>query len=74
MLLVALSFIFGPLRSTTMGARILLGVITGFSFHVFNEVFAPISQVYNIPPLLAALLPGMVFATAALYILTRDRV
>ena len=30
MLLVALSFIFGPLRSVTMGARVLMGVITGF--------------------------------------------
>ena len=74
MLLVALSFVFGPLRSTTMGARILLGVITGFSFHVFNEVFAPISQVYHVPPLLAALLPGLIFASAALYILSRNRI
>ncbi|MCL5254949.1 MAG: LPS export ABC transporter permease LptG [Gammaproteobacteria bacterium] len=73
MLLVALSFIFGPLRSVTMGARILLGVITGFVFHVFNEVFGPISQVYNLTPVLGALLPGIVFATAALYILTRNR-
>ncbi|RUO20017.1 lipopolysaccharide ABC transporter permease LptG [Aliidiomarina iranensis] len=74
MLLVALSFVFGPLRSTTMGARVLLGVITGFTFHVFNEIFAPVSQVYNLPPLLGALLPGMLFASVALYILSRDRI
>ncbi|MCC5854653.1 MAG: LPS export ABC transporter permease LptG [Idiomarina sp.] len=74
MLLVALSFVFGPLRSVTMGARVLLGVITGFVFHVFNEVFGPVSQVYSIPPLLGALLPGVVFATAAIIILTRQRV
>jgi len=73
MLLVALSFVFGPLRSVTMGARVLLGVITGFVFHVSNEVFGPVSQVYQIPPLLGAMLPGVIFASAALWILTRQR-
>lgn len=69
MLLVALSFIFGPMRSVTMGARVLLGVITGFVFHIINEVFGPLSQVYSVPPPLAALLPSLLFASAALYIL-----
>ncbi|MFC0445293.1 LPS export ABC transporter permease LptG [Pseudidiomarina halophila] len=71
MLLVALSFIFGPLRSTTMGARILLGVITGFGFHVSNEIFGPLAQVYQLPPLLGALLPSLLFAGAALWLMQR---
>ncbi|RUO60519.1 LPS export ABC transporter permease LptG [Pseudidiomarina insulisalsae] len=71
MLLVALSFIFGPLRSQTMGARILLGVITGFGFHVSNEIFGPLAQVYHLPPILGALLPSVLFAGAALYLLQR---
>jgi lipopolysaccharide export system permease protein len=71
MLLVALSFIFGPLRSTTMGARILLGVITGFGFHVSNEIFGPLAQVYQLTPLLGALLPSLLFAAAALYLMQR---
>lgn len=74
MLLVALSFIFGPLRSVTMGARILLGVITGFVFHMANQVFGPIAQVYNIAPLIGALLPSLIFATAAIYIMQRQKV
>ncbi|MCO4321888.1 LPS export ABC transporter permease LptG [Aliidiomarina quisquiliarum] len=73
MLLVALSFIFGPLRSVTMGARVLLGVITGFVFHMTNEVFGPISQVYAIPPLLGAIIPSLLFAAGALYILLRNK-
>ncbi|MDX1705996.1 LPS export ABC transporter permease LptG [Pseudidiomarina sp.] len=71
MLLVALSFIFGPLRSTTMGARILLGVITGFSFHVSNEIFGPLAQVYQMPPVLGALLPSLLFAGAAIWMMRR---
>ena len=31
MLLVALSFIFGPLRTVTMGARIIMGVLSQVS-------------------------------------------
>jgi lipopolysaccharide export system permease protein len=73
MLLVALSFIFGPLRSVTMGARVLLGVITGFVFHVANQVFGPVAQVYNLTPLLGALLPSLLFAGAAIYILHRQK-
>ncbi|RUO72375.1 LPS export ABC transporter permease LptG [Pseudidiomarina sediminum] len=71
MLLVALSFIFGPLRSQTMGARILLGVITGFGFHVSNEIFGPLAQVYQLPPMLGALLPSALFATAAIWMMQR---
>lgn len=73
MLLVALSFIFGPLRSVTMGARVLLGVITGFVFHVANQVFGPISQVYNLPPALGAILPSLIFAIAAVYMMRRQK-
>lgn len=73
MLLVALSFIFGPLRSVTMGARMLLGVITGFVFHMTNQVFGPIAQVFHLPPVLGALLPSLLFAAAAIYVMQRQR-
>ena len=71
MLLVALSFIFGPLRETSMGARILLGVITGFAFHVSNEIFGPLAQVYQVPAVLGALLPSLVFASVAIFVMQR---
>lgn len=71
MLLVALSFIFGPLRTTTMGARILLGVITGFGFHVSNEIFGPMAQVYQLPPILGAIIPSLLFATWAIWMMQR---
>lgn len=71
MLLVALSFIFGPLRSTSMGARILLGVVTGFGFHVTNEIFGPLAQVYQIPAILGAALPSLVFAGLAVYFMQK---
>lgn len=71
MMLVALSFIFGPLRSTSMGARILLGVITGFGFFITNRIFGPVVLVYDISPVVGALAPSMVFTAIAIYYLRR---
>ncbi|WP_100753323.1 LPS export ABC transporter permease LptG [Vibrio salilacus] len=71
MMLMALSFIFGPLRSVTMGARILSGVIAGFTFYISSEFFGPLSLVYNIPPVFGAVMPSMVFLTIALLLLRR---
>ncbi|MCE1658685.1 LptF/LptG family permease, partial [Enterobacter hormaechei] len=39
MMLMALSFIFGPLRSVPMGVRIVTGISFGFLFYVLNEIF-----------------------------------
>ncbi|MDP5032023.1 MAG: LPS export ABC transporter permease LptG [Paraglaciecola sp.] len=71
MLLMALSFIFGPLRSVTMGARIIMGVLTGFGFFVSNEVFGTLSTVYQLPPLFGAVFPSAVFAIVAIFLLRR---
>lgn len=71
MLLLALSFIFGPLRSVTMAARVLLGILTGFGFYMSNEVFGPLSLVYQLPPLAGAALPSMLFIIISLYLMRR---
>lgn len=67
MLLVALSFIFGPLRSVSMGARIMMGVFTGILFFITNEVLGSLSLVYQLPPILGAMIPSVVFISVAWY-------
>ncbi|WP_105255737.1 LPS export ABC transporter permease LptG [Pseudoalteromonas sp. T1lg75] len=71
MLLVALSFIFGPLRTVTMGARIVMGVITGIVFHLTDRIFGPIVTVYQIPAFIGAVLPSLLFIIFASYLLKR---
>ena len=71
MLLVALSFIFGPLRSVSMGARIMMGVITGILFFVCNEVLGSLSLVYQFPPIIGAISPSIVFISVAWYFLNK---
>ncbi|GGA81427.1 LPS export ABC transporter permease LptG [Neiella marina] len=72
MMLLALSFIFGPLRTVTMGARIVLGVIAGFAFHLADQLFGPLSVVFAVPPLISAALPSLLFLGFAIYLLRRS--
>lgn len=71
MMLMALSFVFGPLRSVTMGARILSGVIAGFTFYISSEVFGPMSLVYGTPPIIGALAPSVIFFVVAVMLMRR---
>ncbi len=71
MLLVALSFIFGPLRSVSMGARIMMGVVTGIIFFVCNEVLGSLSLVYQFPPLIGAVSPSIIFVSVAWYFISK---
>lgn len=71
MMLLAASTVFGPLRSVPMGARIITGVILGFAFYVANQVFGPMSLVYNVPPALGASAPSLLFMGVAFYLLKR---
>lgn len=74
MLLVALSFIFGPLRSVSMGARILMGVFTGLLFYVSNEAMGSVALVYQLPPFFGATIPSVIFVAAALFIMKKKAV
>ncbi|WP_213715485.1 LPS export ABC transporter permease LptG [Cedecea lapagei] len=71
MMLMALSFIFGPLRSVPMGVRVVTGISFGFIFYVLDQVFGPLTLVYNIPPILGALLPSVTFLLISLWMLTK---
>lgn len=73
MMMLALSFIFGPLRSVTAGARIVTGICFGFFFYVVNEIFGPLTLVYNVTPLIGALLPSLMFLLITWWLLSRKR-
>jgi len=73
MMLLALSFIFGSLRSVTAGARIVTGICFGFLFYVVNEIFGQISVVYNMPAVFGALMPSLLFIVMIWWLLSRKR-
>ncbi|ANE75842.1 LPS export ABC transporter permease LptG [Dickeya solani] len=73
MMLMALSFIFGPLRSVSAGMRIVIGISFGFLFYVLDQIFGPLSMVYHIPPMLGALLPSALFLFISIMLLLKRR-
>ena len=71
MVFIAISFVFGPLRSVTMGQRITAGVLVGLTFHYAQQLLGHASLIYNIPPLLSALLPMLVCLAIGVVLLRR---
>lgn len=71
MVFIAVPFVFGPLRSASMGFRILAGILVAYLFHTLNGMMAPLAMVYQVPPLLAVLLPLMVFVAVGFILLKR---
>lgn len=69
MIFLAVPFIFGPLRTVSMGLRVVVGVVVGFGFYILNQFFGPISQVYQVPAALAATLPTLTFALLGTFLL-----
>lgn len=73
MMLMALSFVFGPLRSVPMGVRVVTGISFGFIFYVLDQIFGPLSLVYSVPPVIGALLPSLLFLIISIFLLKQKR-
>lgn len=61
MMFLSVPFIFGPLRSSTMGVKLLIGILLGFSFRTVNEVFNQLSMVSHWPLFIGAIIPSIAF-------------
>ncbi|MGB5179806.1 MAG: LPS export ABC transporter permease LptG [Gammaproteobacteria bacterium] len=57
MMLCSLPFVFGSMRVSSMGKRIVLATITGLSFQLISQLLANLGLMLNLSPLLMVLLP-----------------
>ncbi|WP_095106240.1 LPS export ABC transporter permease LptG [Pseudomonas sp. Irchel 3E20] len=71
LVLMAISFIFGPLRSVTLGQRVFTGVLVGFTFRIAQDLLGPSSLVFGFSPLFAVLVPAGICALAGVWLLRR---
>lgn len=71
LLVLAVAFVLGNLRNVDIGQRILAGAVTGTVFVMLNRAASFVAIVYNIPPVLAAWLPALVFVGVTLVYLKR---
>ncbi|MBZ4195008.1 MAG: LPS export ABC transporter permease LptG [Candidatus Contendobacter sp.] len=73
MLVVGMPFVFGPQRSSGVGQRLLIGLLLGLAFFLFNYLLGNVVLLYGYPPLLGASLPSLLFLGAGFYALRRLR-
>lgn len=71
LVLMAVSFIFGPLRSVTLGQRLFTGVLVGFIFQIAQDLLGPASVVFGFSPLIAVLLPAVICAVIGAWLLKK---
>jgi lipopolysaccharide export system permease protein len=57
LVILGISFIFGPLRSVTPGYRIFSGIIVGMIYKYAEELLSPASIVLGFEPIMASIIP-----------------
>ncbi|NLQ18045.1 LPS export ABC transporter permease LptG [Marinomonas sp. M1K-6] len=71
LVLVALSSVFGPLRSSTMGGRIFSGVIIGLAFQNALNLFGRMSIAVSFPPIIGVSIPIIICLLAGILLIRR---
>lgn len=71
LVLIAVSFVFGPLREATMGYRIFSGVVVGIVFQTLQQLLGPSSIVFGFSAFWAVMMPALISALLGLILLRR---
>ncbi len=71
MLLLAVPFVFGSLRSTGAGQRMLVGVLIGMGFHLASQAIHHTGLVYGAPAALSAATPVVLMVLTAWWMMRR---
>lgn len=66
MVFLALPFVMSVFSTATLAWRVLTALLVGFVFFILNALFGELSIVYQIPAVLAALVPLMFFASVGI--------
>lgn len=72
LVVLAASFVFGPLRSAGMGGRLTAGAFTGLAFKYLQDLCAPLGLLLGVPAAGAALLPVALTLASAWWLLARS--
>jgi lipopolysaccharide export system permease protein len=73
MLLLSLTFIFGPTRTVTAGRRIVLASLFSIGLYLLNQVIGHLGLLFDLPPALTTMAPVAAILGVALWLLSRVR-
>jgi len=71
MIFLSIPFVFGSLRTVSIGQRVLVGAMLGILFHMLNQASGNMGLVYGISPIISALLPAILFSLLAIILMRR---
>ena len=72
LVLLAASFVSGPLREAGMGIRVGAGILVGLGFKYVQDLLGPASVVFGFSPAIAVLLPISICIVAAAWLIRRS--
>lgn len=70
---LAVPFAFGPMRSTGTGARTVVGIMIGVVFFLLAKMLESGGEVFNMPPLMVAWLPTVLLGIITTFAVSRVR-
>jgi lipopolysaccharide export system permease protein len=71
MLMVAVPFVLNVRREVGMGQRIVVGVVIGLGFYLFDKMFGHLGLIYDMNPVFAAVFPAALALAGTLFALWR---
>jgi len=71
MLILAIPFVFKSARSGGLGRSLFLGIMVGLSFFIFDKAFTFFVPLFNLMPIIGALLPTMTICLLSFIMMRR---
>jgi len=71
--ILALPFAFGPMRSSGQGARMVIGILIGAGFVLISQTLENSGRLFDIPPWVIGWAPTVLLAALTLLLLARAR-
>jgi len=71
MILIAVPFVFGSLRTQSIGQRMMIGAMIGIVFSLVQQITVYLGQLLNVSPALTATLPSFLLMGVGLYLFRR---
>ncbi len=71
MIFLSIPFVFGSLRTVSIGQRVLIGAMLGILFHMLNQASGNMGLVYGFSPIVSAFAPAVLFSLLAIVLMRR---
>jgi len=73
MILISLTFVFGPTRGASMGYKIMMGAIVGIALHFINQIFGLVGLYFGVNPAITTVTPIVMILCLALWLLSNSQ-